>query len=692
MFGLRWSRAPQVAESVAPAHPAAPAPAVPAQLVRTIRLDAVTEQALTAVDLTVGGEPPSFVVGFISPHLDFRTVTHRIKSRLAPSTCFIAVSTAGELSSCSGAVNESLYCAAPATWSTVVLQLFSRELIADISLHTVPLHSEDIRSNKVTRSVDERIEAISAELTRVKPAFELRATDTLALTFVDGLSASESFLMEAVYRDGKFPCLFVGGSAGGKFDFKNTWIFDGASVVENAAVIAFLRMARNKRFGVFKTHNFRATQTSFLVCKSDPIRRTVTQVAETDQFAPVNFVDLLTKHFRCTREQLPERLKTYAFGIEIEGEIFVRAVAGIDLVKGVISFYCDVAPGDRLYLLEAEDFVAKTDADFAKFLAGKPKPLGAILNDCICRRLCNPTNLARLTTFAQIPSAGFSTFGELLGININQTLCAVVFFEVAEGAAFSDRYIDDFPAQYGRFKSYFLYRRLALANFQMRSRQRLIEVFRSELKSSDDFANRMDQLIEKVSTLASGVKSTQARLQQGIGSSLDHIAVQAGLLSDFEQLDTVGRSIESILDIIRSIAQQTNLLSLNATIEAARAGDAGRGFAVVAQEIRKLSNETRLAIDSKNETTGIKQNAPALMRAAVQSLGKRVEAVTQSLQAAQGDSNEIAREIQRMFDSTHESFMGLAEELARFRSDRAHAARFSAIADELERIDRVDAA
>ncbi len=154
----------------------------------------------------------------------------------------------------------------------------------------------------------------------------------------------------------------------------------------------------------------------------------------------------------------------------------------------------------------------------------------------------------------------------------------------------------------------------------------------------------------------------------------------------------MGRSIESILDIIRSIAQQTNLLSLNATIEAARAGDAGRGFAVVAQEIRKLSNETRLAIDSKNETTGIKQNAPALMRAAVQSLGKRVEAVTQSLQAAQGDSNEIAREIQRMFDSTHESFMGLAEELARFRSDRAHAARFSAIADELERIDRVDAA
>ncbi|MGB7258584.1 MAG: FIST N-terminal domain-containing protein [Pseudolabrys sp.] len=653
---------------------------------RTLRFENFTGQALAGLDLTVDGRAPSFVVGFISPHLDFRAVTQQIKSRLDPATRFVAVSTAGELSSRSGSANEPLYCVAPAAWSTVVLQLFSGELIADISLHTVRLHSEDIRANKVVRTIDQRIEAIGAELDKVRPAFALDATHTLALTFIDGLSASESFLMEAVYRDGKFPCLFVGGSAGGKFDFKNTYVFDGSSVVENVAVIAFLRMAPNKRFGVFKTHNFRATRTSFLVCKSDPIRRTVTQVAETDQFAPANFVDVLTRHFRCSREQLPDRLKNYAFGIEIEGEIFVRAVAGIDLANGVVSFYCDVAPGDRLYLLEAEDFVEKTDRDFARFLDGKPKPLGAILNDCICRRLCNPSSLNRVGTFAQVPSAGFSTFGELLGININQTLCAVVFFDVPDEVTFSDRYVDDFPVQYGRFKSYFLHRRLALANFQMRSRQRLIEVFRSELKASGDFADRMDGLIEKVSELASGVKSTQARLQQGIGSSFDQIGVQSGLLSDFEQLDAVGRSIESILDIIRSIAQQTNLLSLNATIEAARAGDAGRGFAVVAQEIRKLSNETRLAIDSKNEATGT--NVPALMRSAVQSLGKRVETVTQSLETAQKTSNDIAHEIQRMFDNTHESFMGLAEELDRFRSERAHAARFSEIADELERIDR----
>ena len=494
--------------------------------------------------------------------------------------------------------------------------------------------------------------------------------------------------MEAVYRDGKFPCLFVGGSAGGKFDFKNTYLFDGERIVENAAVVAFVRVAKGKRFGVFKTHNFRATPTSFLVCQSDPIRRSVMQVAESDQFEPASFMDVLTRHFKCSREALADRLQKFTFGIEIEGEIFVRSVSNMDLTQGVISFYCDIAPGDRLFLLEAEDFVKKTNSDFDKFLQDKPKPLGAILNDCICRRLYNGPSLGQLDTFANIPAAGFSTFGELLGININQTLCAILFFDVPEGVAFHDRYVDDFAVQYGRFKSYFLHRRLALADFQTRARQRLIEVFRTELKASDGLAERMDGLIDKVAQLAQSLRSTQDRLQHGLGSSVDHVAVQSGLLSDFEQLDEVGRAIESILKIIGSIAQQTNMLSLNATIEAARAGEAGRGFAVVAQEIRKLTNDTRNAIDSKSDTSGSNKNAPALMRTAVQSLGKRVELVTQSLEAAQKTSSDIGIEIQRMFDETHASFIGLAEELARFRSDRARAARFSSIADELERLDR----
>jgi methyl-accepting chemotaxis protein len=147
----------------------------------------------------------------------------------------------------------------------------------------------------------------------------------------------------------------------------------------------------------------------------------------------------------------------------------------------------------------------------------------------------------------------------------------------------------------------------------------------AELQQAATAVNEMTVAVEDVaqnavSTSDASMASNKLALQSR--SEMQQTIEETRLMTEemqqstqlVQQLSTQAKDIGQVLDVIRAVAEQTNLLALNAAIEAARAGEAGRGFAVVADEVRALAYRTQ------NSTREIEQMIMQIQQGTVQAV------------------------------------------------------------------------
>ncbi|MUT71036.1 methyl-accepting chemotaxis protein [Stutzerimonas frequens] len=166
--------------------------------------------------------------------------------------------------------------------------------------------------------------------------------------------------------------------------------------------------------------------------------------------------------------------------------------------------------------------------------------------------------------------------------------------------------------------------------------------------SIQEVAQRSQQASDEANSAARQAATAREHvgsLSTGINDLGDSVM---GAVKAMEQLEEETQEVGSVLTVIRSIAEQTNLLALNAAIEAARAGEQGRGFAVVADEVRNLAQKTAASTAEIQQIIQRLQNSANTVLNVMTSNGEKSRAsiersieATQLLEAIAGTVNQI---------------------------------------------------
>jgi len=251
-----------------------------------------------------------------------------------------------------------------------------------------------------------------------KPMAQLEPDRYVGIILIDGLSCKEELIID---RMGDLTNVnFIGGSAGDDLKFAATHVYANGKSFTNAAVLALIEPV--DAFEFIKTQSFCPTDKTLLVTKANEFNREVLE------FNHKPAVQAYAEALQVPVAEVASHFMHSPVGLVFEGEPFVRSPQQI---KGdSMIFYCSVIEGMELKILESTDIISDTCRAISAVQERLGHISGIINFNCILRTL--EMEQKGITTtygglFKDIPTIGFSTYGEQFIGHINQTATMLVF-------------------------------------------------------------------------------------------------------------------------------------------------------------------------------------------------------------------------------------------------------------------------
>lgn len=351
-----------------------------------------TQKAVDEIQQQLSTVNASLILYFVSSEYDPTLIAKKMQLAY-PNSQTIGCTTAGEI--ITGKMLDK----------SIVAMAFDKNLLEDFNIRV----ATDI--DKSMKTVDDAFQGFSKHFGIA--ASELDHTKFVGLVLIDGLSGCEELVNEAV--GDRTNISFIGGSAGDDMKFEKTWIFANGKAYTNAVLLAVLKPQNG--FSILKTQSFKTSNKILKVTKAIANERKVTQ------FNKKPAVQAYSEALEVPVSELSKHLFKHPLGLlDFQNQPFVRSPRVIE--QDSICFYCNILEGAELHLLQSTDIIKDTKAALQDAV-DKQGPFSAIINfHCILRTLdLQQQNKMQEygKLFTNIPTIGFSTYGESYIGHINQT-------------------------------------------------------------------------------------------------------------------------------------------------------------------------------------------------------------------------------------------------------------------------------